>query len=332
LTDLFQLMGQQQKTGVLNLQEGKKIVQVNFDKGMIVGTSFPSESEEESSLGKRLICGGLLTPEKWKKAIEQRKEKLVSIEKILIDNGLVSREDLTAVLRLLTFETIYNLFKWKGGTFQFETKQVLYDPSFAEPLSAEYLLLDVLRMVDEWPMLAERIPSFNMVFQKVNSMATLDVLAGTPWEKMRTFQMDVIYELVNGLRTVQEIMDLSFVGEFDACKNLIILMDSGLVESTSIKTGKEKRPAAPLHQNLKDIGAYAVTGLIGLFLIYQLIVTRGENFPFSAGDRQKWLNFQEPIRQIEKLSAQSSREVFWIEENRYPANSSEMLNKGLLRR
>ena len=143
---------------------------------------------------------------------------------------MITKEDLSAALRLLTFDTIYGLFKWQGGTFRFETKPVSYDQEFVEPLNSEYLLLDVLRMVDEWPMIAERLPSFDMVLQKINPMATLDILAGTPWEKSRTFQMEVIYDLIDGQRAIKEIIDLSFVEEFETCKNLINLMDAGLIE------------------------------------------------------------------------------------------------------
>ncbi|MDH4265759.1 MAG: DUF4388 domain-containing protein, partial [Deltaproteobacteria bacterium] len=71
LTDLFQILGQQQKTGILNLQENKKgTVQVQFDKGMIVGVAFPSETDEETSLGRKLIQGRLLSPDNWKRAYQ----------------------------------------------------------------------------------------------------------------------------------------------------------------------------------------------------------------------------------------------------------------------
>lgn len=108
LTDLFQVLGQQQKTGVLNLEGEKKSVQVLFDKGMIVRTAFPSESGEESPLGKRLIRGGLISQEDWKKAHQLRREKGESLERVLVEKGWVSREDLSAALRLLTVDTIYS--------------------------------------------------------------------------------------------------------------------------------------------------------------------------------------------------------------------------------
>ncbi|MBI5966805.1 MAG: DUF4388 domain-containing protein [Deltaproteobacteria bacterium] len=332
LTDIFQLLGQQQKTGVLNLQEDKKVVQVLFDKGMVVGTNFPTEPEEEHPLGKRLIRGGLISPEQWKKAGDQHKEELISIEQALLKNGMVINEDLIAVIKLLTFETIYGLFKWKGGTFRFETTKVSYDPSFVEPLNAEYLLLDVLRMVDEWPLLAERIPTFGMVVQKVNPLATLDVLAGTAWAKKRTFQMEVIFELIDGARTIQEIMDLSFIGEFDTCKNLITLIDAGLVEPVSISVGSQRPKRPPLSRHLVDAGAFLLVGVLAIFLIFQLANTRLENLPLTQAEWKGWSTLRDSIQRVEREKTTKAREVFFLEENRYPTAPEEMVKQGLLAR
>ncbi len=335
LTDIFQLLGQQQKTGVLTIQDekkAKKVVQILFDKGMIAGTAFPSEPPEEPALVKRMIRGGLISPEKWKKAWDQHKEKLISVENALLNSGLVVKEDLVAVLRLVTFETIYGLFKWEGGIFRFETKDISYVPDFVEPIPAEYLLLDVLGKVDEWPMLAERIPTFEMVLKKSNSMATLDELTGTPWEKKRTAQMDVLYELVDGHRTIQEIIDLSFIGEFDACKDLIVMIDAGLIEAISIGARMEKGKKSKALGRLKDAGAYFLFGVLVFFVIFQLGITRWRDFPFSQEERENLRAIQASLGKIEKIKSMNAREVFFLEENRYPMNHSEMVNKGLLTR
>jgi len=333
LTDIFPLIGQQQKTGVLTLQEGekaKKVVQILFVKGTIVGTAFPSDPPDEPSLAKRLIRGGVLSEEKWKKAYHQQKEELISVENALLNTGTIVKEDLVAALRLLTFETFYDLFKWKGGIFRFETKEISYDPSFIEPIPSEHLLLDVLRMVDEWPMIAERIPSLDIVLKRVNPTATLDELTGTPWEKKRTVQMDVLYELVDGRRTVQEIIDLSFIGEFDACKNLLAIMDAGMIEPLTLGANKDKKKKIKASGRLRYINAYLLVGLLAFLLAFQLSITRWADFPFTREEREKLQEIQAPSRKIETLKTMNAREVFFLEETRYPTNPSEMVKKELL--
>ena len=330
LTDLFQLLGQQQKTGVLNLQEKKgRIVQVRFDKGMIVGVVLPSEKEEENSFGKRLIQGKLLSPEKWKKAFQLHKEELLSIESALLKSEVIRKEDLSAALRLHTFETIYNLFKWQEGTFWFEAREGNYDSTLLEPLNPEYLLLDLLRMVDEWPFLAKRLPTFGWVMQKVNPLATLEVLTGSVWEKNRSFQMEAIYDLVNGLHTVQDIIELSFVGEFDTCKNLIQLMDAGLIEPVPMQTKGGKGRKIRIGQHLLDGGIYLLVLILGFLLMVQFAANRRENFPFNPMERKAWAVTQEYFRKIEGEQMVNAREIFFLEMNRYPANADELVKNKL---
>jgi hypothetical protein len=87
--------------------------------------------------------GGELAP-----GLQAAQGKPGGLEKVLVSNGMVTKEDLTAALRLVTVDTIYGLLNGRGS-FRFETKPVSYDHEFVEPMNSEFLLLDVLRMVDE---------------------------------------------------------------------------------------------------------------------------------------------------------------------------------------
>lgn len=313
LTDLLQLIGSQQKTGVLSLREEKKEVRVFFDNGMIVGTAVPSSAAEEHPLGKRLMAAGLLSPEKWKKVCLGRKEQLLNIEQALVTDGGVGPEDLKAAARLLTFETIYGLFKWKGGSFRFEAKPVSFPAELIEPLNAVYLLLDVLRQVDEWPIIAQRFPNFKMVFRKFEPMATLDILSGTPWEKERSPQLEGVYDLIDGKRSAQEIIGLSHIGEFDTCKNLILLLDAHMIEP--VPTGPEtsgKKPLPFVHF-LNRTGPALGMAILILVLLFQLIFTRGEHFPFTRQEYQGWQMLRDSWRQIEAVQDLYSREILFSE-------------------
>ncbi len=318
LTDLLQLIGSQQKTGSLSLREAKKEIQILFDQGMIVGIAFPSLPVEENPLGKRLIAGGLLDPETWKTVCRVHTEKLITLERVLQSEGGVSVDQLKTVSRLVIFETIYNLFKWKGGSFRFDSHPVSHSAEFIEPLNAVYLLLDVLRMVDEWPLLAERISNFDLKLKKNEPMATLDILCGTPWEKNRTPQLEVIYDLVDGERSVQDIINTSFIGEFDTCKNLILLMDAQLLEPVSPAGGAEKKRRLELAHVLNETGAYLIVGLLVLLLMLQFVRTRWDYFPMTAKEHEAWLLFWETKRKIEAVQTMNASEVSFAEKRFEP--------------
>ncbi len=315
LTDLFQLLGQQQKTGILHLQEGKKEVQIVFDKGMVAGAAPVSESAENHPLGRRLVRGGLLSNERWGKICKLHKDELLTLERAVQKSGWVRTEDLMAVLRLLTFETLYEMFKWQKGGFYFETKAVSENSGLMEPLNAEFLLLDVLRMVDEWPLLAKRIPSLEMVLQKVNPMATtLDLAEGTPLAKERTFQMDSIYNLINGQRTIREIMDRAFIGEFETCKNIVAMMDAGIVEPLDVTFRADRKKKIHVSTYLRTGGAYVLIFILLAWGAYRL-ADRFEEFPFSSEERRGWSTLQGFLQKVELEKARNVRGGLLLEED-----------------
>jgi hypothetical protein len=317
---------------VLNLQDGRKAIRFLFENGKIAGLVFPEETVDSSPLGKRLVRGGLLTPETWKKAFAQHREELVSLESVLAKNQAVRNEDLSAVLRLLISETMYGLFKWTGGNFRFEAREVVSDPHLLEPINAEFLLLDVLRMVDEWPLLADRLPASQMVLRKVNEMATLEMLAGSAWADKRSFQMEVIYELINGQRMISDIIDQSFVGEFETSKNLITLMDAGMIEPVGINPVGDRRNGGRSPKILKNIGGYLLLGGLSLALIFQLFGVRGKMFPLSPREYEGWKILRQPAEKMEGKKKEHAAEVFWIEKNRRPVDTSELVKTGLMPR
>jgi hypothetical protein len=307
-------------------------LQFFFHSGRIVGIFFPSETAESSPLGKRLVRGGLLSHENWKRAFTQHREDLGSIESILLKNQFVRPEDLSAVLRLLITESVYNLFKWNGGAFRFEARDVVYDPNVLEPINAEFLLLDVLRMVDEWPLIADRLPDSKMVLRKINESATLEILAGSAWGDKRSFQMEVIYELVNGQRTINDIIDQSFVGEFESSKNLITLMDAGVIEPIGINTIRERKNGHGPQKMLLNAGGYLLFAVLAFLMVFQLVWVRGKNFPLSPREYEGWVGIQGALVKIEEMKKTHAEEVFFLEKNRYPREKSELIKNGLLTR
>jgi hypothetical protein len=75
-----------------------------------------------------------------------------------------------------------------------------------------------------------------------------------------------------------------------------------------------------------------LVGLFAFFLAYQLRVTRWGDFPFTQKEREKLQEIQAPLRKIETQKKMNAREVFFLEENRYPASPLEMANRDLVSR
>src|SRR6266849_5519112 len=178
LADIFQLIGLQRKTGVLTLRSKDDTVTVTFLDGKVVGADSLSH-RLENRLGHVLIRGELLTQDQLNRALEVQKETLQRLGFILVHYGIISIESLKQALQLQILQIVFRLFRWKDGDYHFSQEQTIeYDRDYVVPVSAESILMEGARMIDEWPIIEKRIRSYDMVFRKKMTAQEI-VVAGT---------------------------------------------------------------------------------------------------------------------------------------------------------
>ena len=62
-------------------------------------------------------------------------------------------------------QIVFKVFRWRDGEYHFEpTDTVDYDRENFNPMSADFILMEGIRMVDEWPIIEKKIPSMDIVF------------------------------------------------------------------------------------------------------------------------------------------------------------------------
>lgn len=155
IADIFQLIGQQGKTGVLHLVEGDQEVHVSFKDGNVVRAESSTRKKKEL-LGDMLVRAGLITERQLQEALEEQKRTLKRLGDILVAAGATSRESLKEMAQLQTTETLYRLFFWKNGTYAFEVAEVDFDPETLTPVRSESVLMEGFRRVDEWPLIRKK--------------------------------------------------------------------------------------------------------------------------------------------------------------------------------
>src|SRR5881409_414225 len=168
LADIFQLIGLQRKTGVLTLRTKDDTVTVTFLDGKVVGADSLSH-RLENRLGHVLI----------NRALEIQKETLQRLGFILTHYGIISAESLRRAIQLQILQIVYRLFRWKDGDYHFSQETTIeYDRDHVVPITAESILMEGARMIDEWPIIEKRIRSSTMVFRKKSTGAELLVVGG----------------------------------------------------------------------------------------------------------------------------------------------------------
>jgi hypothetical protein len=263
LADIFQLIGLQRKTGVLTLRGKDDTVTVTFLDGKVVGADSLNR-RLENRLGTVLMKTGLINQDQLNRALEIQKETLQRLGFILTHYGIISADSLRGAIQLQIMQIVYRLFRWKDGDYHFSQETTIeYDRDNVVPITAESILMEGARMIDEWPIIEKRIRSYDMVFRKKLTDQEIVVVGaedadeidfdpdasrrrrpGGLSEKIRISQEEkTLYDMVDGTMTVGDIVEVSRFSEFDTNKALYELFTRDLIEEV-----RGQRAAAVLEQ------------------------------------------------------------------------------------
>jgi len=227
IADILQLIGHQTKTGTLILKSGNDEVDVVFVDGAVVFATQKARNRADL-LGALLVRAELMTDEKLEEALTEQQRSLKRLGDVLVAGNYVDAEKLSQVMRLQTTETLYKLFRWKTGTYEFTQEDVDAQMSGFEPIRAESILLEGFRRMDEWPAVRKKIPWNDATFERMKSIDEPpegDGGGGSPMENHR-----LVYGLAVEGRTAEKVADVSLLGEFEALKALVELQEWGYLK------------------------------------------------------------------------------------------------------
>jgi hypothetical protein len=326
ITEIIQLIGQQLKTGVLRIRRGKNLVEIHFVDGMIVHV-YSNYRGKKDLIGEILVKAQLITEEQLERVLRIQKETLKYLGEILVELQLLTKNDVLKVISTQIYETIYDLFWWEDGTFNFDLKLVESYKKIPFALSTEQVLLNILRMVDEWSEIEKKIYSPHLVFRK--ALGTKD--QGFLREKLSSEQ-ELIYNLVDGSRTVQEIIDRSLLGKFNASEILAEQLEMGLIETVGVETPTliKKVSAIQFKEALPYL--YYSVFLISLVLLFAYYKP---SFLYHFEDsRIERADIEIPTRFTHKAQLKrikNALEIYCLEKGRYPLRLEELISDHLLR-
>jgi len=256
IAEILQLIGQQAKSGVLHLEGRDEEIHIAMADGNVVRAEHVGRKTRER-LGTRLVRAEIITKEKLEYALDLQKRSLRRLGDILVEVGFVSKANLKEMTALQTTETVYRLFHWKSGTYEFVPGDVEWDAESVTPLRAESVLMEGFRQVDEWPMVRRKIGSTAMTFERLKEIepertgghrarsAEADVDAAfdglgsdKPGESNGEFanlgaNERKLFMLATPGRPVEKIIDLSRLGEFETCKGLLNLVNLGYLSTVA---------------------------------------------------------------------------------------------------
>jgi hypothetical protein len=215
LSEVLQWISTGHKTGTLHLERRSIQKKIVFRRGVIY-TSYSNDPRE--SLGQFLVRDGLITEEQLFRALLQQETEGALLGAILVSTGILGEEALRESLRRKAEETIYDLFLWPEGRFEFKEGEL---PTLIEiNMEVTGVILEGVRRVDEWSRIRQAFGQTPCTFKvKKNGGAATD-----PSEKR------ALALAAQGRSLAEIALDLHR-SEFDAAALLYALHERGLIEA-----------------------------------------------------------------------------------------------------
>ena len=244
LPDVLQLLAMGQKTGCLSLTDRSNFGYIFFDRGRITYASIVNRRDR---LGDLLVKNGLIRMEELSGAIDEqaRDPNKGRLGEILIRRGAITREQLEQYIRIQIEEAVYYLFTWTQGSFYFEAEQRPEEGAMLVSINPENLLLEGARRIDEWSLIEKKISSLDLIFEIDRTRE--------PDQADLSDEQRKIVPLVDGKRSVQDLIDESGMVEFDVGKALFGLIQAGFAHTVGRRQAQVKEvPQARIdeHRNL----------------------------------------------------------------------------------
>jgi len=319
IADILQLLAQQQKTGILLVERKSESAEIYFLKGQVVEAR---STQHADRLGEMFIRGGYVTREQLETALARQTDTFEYLGNILVREGIVTHEILQQSLYTQMNETFFDILQWHDGHYKFITEKFKKKGALENIPGIQSILLDVLRMIDEWPKIKKMIPSFEIIFKLTGEQSADDI---------ESDELPV-YKLIDGKRNVREIIDGSLLGRYAACKILVDLLQDGFIKRGGRREAEQQEPRHAVINLLFGPGAYALL-LAALMLIALYMPV---DLPESILPP---LIRQEPAQSTPIKSYYSARalhrfryalEAFNCKKGNYPSSLQELETAGLI--
>ncbi len=241
LPDLLQWAGGGKKTGILSLHNNPLRKKIHFKDGAIIGSS---SNDTREYLGQFMLSEGIITEQQLKDAFDLQAQTKVMLGRILVKKGLVSEAKVGEILRMKAEETIYSLFLWTEAEFEFHENELPPGDQVLISIRVEDVLMEGLRRYDTSKRIRQVLPHNGVLLRRTASALPRDIASRTFPKRM--------YDLVDGRRTLADIILEAHASEYNVCQVLYVMVQKGYLEVTRGDTPVAARPPADSPQALME--------------------------------------------------------------------------------
>jgi DNA-binding response OmpR family regulator len=227
----MQLLQIECKSGAMVVTDGTTEITITLRDGLIDLVQARGAGRE-FRLGRYFVEHGLVTESDIDRLLRESQPPGLSAERsarkllgdLLVFAGRVTGDQLRDALARQSSELVYDVLRWTRGRFEFRAQP---PPPLAESarlgLPVASVVMEGFRRVDEWRLIESGVGSFDSVLlTDTAAVEAIDI------DRLAVAEQRLL-EMVDGERTVREIIKASHMSSFDACKILFQLLEARLV-------------------------------------------------------------------------------------------------------
>jgi curved DNA-binding protein CbpA len=218
------------KNGILVLSNGSATKKIYIRTGDIV---YATSNTAEDGLIEIVLRAGKITSDQHRQLydISQKKEKTHAA--MLVELGYLKPEDIIWSVKKQVEEIILSIFRWEDGSFAFFESPRLSDKVITLKLSTANIIYRGVKGIDDIASITNTLPPLNTVLR----------YSTDPMDLFQDLSIDAadndVLSLVDGKRTLKEILSLSPFDHFQTMVSLAALLSTRILYISAQKSDQE---------------------------------------------------------------------------------------------
>jgi len=284
LADTLIGLQRSQKTGILTVESGDIVKKIYIKNGDMI---FSASNRKEDRLGDLLLKEGRITIEQYDHSVDEMKKTKQRQGAALVNLGYLQLQELITLVRHQVEEIILSLFSIEEGRFAFEERPLPTDEVITLKLSAANLIYYGIKRINNFRRIITELPSLDNVL--CFSLEPLDLFQDIRLDESGK----QILSFADGKNSIQEVVAMSQMNNFEALKTIYALLNARVVDITAgskpyctipkqvveeiLKEKGERTITIPLkeeieemHNKYEGLGYYGVLGVKNLAAIHEI--------------------------------------------------------------
>lgn len=236
LEEILQWLGNGKRTGILKVSNSYITKKIVFKNGLVISAS---SSDPRDYLGQFLLSRGWITEVQLVKAIEMQESKQSLLGKILVDLKILTEKQIKEALREKTLGTIFSLFLWEEGKFEFISEEIHNFKFIPIEENVDKLILEGIKRKNDWARSLKNFQSLNAVIAKIPEKKLSVKLAENVIAKN-------LWNAIDGEKSLQEIALHLHCTDYEVACFAQMFYDMQIIKKIKIKSVKEEAFLLPI--------------------------------------------------------------------------------------